>query len=160
MKGLWPLTLAVALFVVGCDPDTPEFRHYEEIVQTCARDVEQEPTGGIRHDLVGTWRLYAGGSDHPLDLGIGQRLYLLQEDGTGHYWYAYKGPGHMGGGEAPLTWRIEDGNLVVNDRPPVSVEFTPHTARIWVLDDQRNRFDDDVVTWSRCEGEFPNGLDI
>lgn len=121
-RGALPLILplvAGACVVVSEGPELP----------MCATTVTREPTGDLAADLVGAWK---GTTDekqwhHPIAYmasdGSGRRVWMFREDGTGHVWWRTSTEATNYGSEEEFVWEVADGQLVVNELPPATMDI-------------------------------------
>src|SRR5690606_31323888 len=113
------------------DSETPEKRQNAAVTSNC-EPVDREPNGYIAQAINGDWYQSSAVGAHPLSdsLGSGRRVYLFRDDGTSHLWWSVKTKRSNDGGNQPLRWTVENGNLIVNDLPPAVVEIGSGAALI------------------------------
>ena len=111
--------LVVSCLVVSEGPELP----------TGATTIAREPTGHLASDLVGAW---IGTTDeaqwhHPIAYmvsdGSGRRIWMFRVDGTGHVWWRVSAEHGRFGNEEEFVWEVVDGELVVNEIPPATMDI-------------------------------------
>lgn len=117
--------------------------------------MEREPNGDVAQAILGGWYQSSAVGAHPLSdsLGSGRRVYLFRDDGTSHLWWSVKTKRSNDGGNQPLRWTVENGNLIVNDLPPAVVEIGSGAALIRTVDDPDAT--SNVLSWLRCDPKVP-----
>ena len=143
------LNLVVSGCLYGSDPLN---------LPTCPT-AEREPTGDLVADILGGWSQMSGTEpgDHPLSkFGTTEdvhRVWLFNEDGTGHMWYgAQREDGNIDG-DTGFSWRVEDGKLIVDDLRSATVQI--RSASRSLIEPVDGRPATQGLGWTRCNPEVP-----
>lgn len=164
---LCSILMTIPLLAVACWAEVAE-------LPSCATTSSREPTGDLAVDLVGAWKgtTGEGGWHHPIaymagqgeegdppqDKWTGGRIWMFRTDGSGHVWWVNNDPGIAYENDEEFVWDVVDGQLVVNDLPPATVEIrSPTRALIHPFDESVDPLSG--VGLSRCDLSVPEGME-